>query len=227
MDILETLKNLTTAIIPIVIAITFHEAAHGLIAYKLGDSTARDMGRLTLNPFPHIDPFNTVIMPIMLFVISNGSFIFGAAKPVPVNFNNLKNPKRDTAIVSAAGPASNIIIAFISILILKLLPNTASMAGLSIKILLPVSKMLMYSIYFNIFLAAFNLLPIPPLDGGRILTSLLPFRQSYQFSRIEPYGFFIILGLWALGLMTYIIVPIQYLIKVIISIFLIPFGGLG
>jgi Zn-dependent protease len=225
-EIIETLRNLTTAIIPILIAITFHEVAHGYAAYKLGDPTAKDLGRLTLNPVPHIDLFNTVFMPIAMFLVSNGSFIFGAAKPVPVNFNNLRNPKRDIALVAAAGPLSNIIIAFISILLLKMLPNSIEISGIYAKILIPISKMLMYSIYFNIFLAAFNLLPIPPLDGGRIVTTLLPYKHAYQFAKLEPYGFIIMLGLWGVGLMTYIILPIQYLIKVIITIFLIPFGGM-
>jgi len=225
LDIIETLKNITVAVAPIVIAITFHEAAHGYIANKLGDPTAKNLGRLTLNPIAHIDPFNTVIMPLVLFVLSNGSFIFGSAKPVPVNFGNLRNPKRDTALVAAAGPVSNIIIAFISILILKILPHLSDSSGLTAMIVLPVGKMLMYSVYFNIFLAAFNLLPIPPLDGGRIVISFLPYRQAYKYSRLEPYGFFIVIALWAFGLAAYIIGPIQYLIKLIITFFLIPFGG--
>ncbi|MBF0541210.1 MAG: site-2 protease family protein [Nitrospirae bacterium] len=225
-NILETIRNLTTAIIPIIIAITFHEAAHGYAAYKLGDSTAKDMGRLTLNPAPHIDPFNTIFIPIIMFVLSNGSFIFGAAKPVPVNFNNLRHIRRDSVIVAAAGPFSNIVLVIISILLLKVIPNTDDMNNMYTKVLIPVIKMMYYSIYFNIFLAAFNLLPIPPLDGGRIVTSLLPFRYGYQFGKLEPYGFIIILGLWALGIINYVIVPIQYLIRLIIKIFMIPFGGI-
>jgi Zn-dependent protease len=217
------------AALPILIAITFHEVAHGYVAYKLGDPTAKMMGRLTLNPVAHIDPFGTVIVPIMLFVLSNGAFIFGSAKPVPVNFNNLGHPRRDSALVSAAGPAANVCIAFVSILLFilsyKFFPATAS-NELSSKIIIPLQIMLKYSISFNIFIAAFNLLPIPPLDGGRIATSLLPLKHAYQFSKLEPYGILIVLGLWFLGIAQYIIAPIRIFIEFVIGLLLIPFGGL-
>jgi Zn-dependent protease len=166
----------------------------------------------------------------MLFIFSNGTFIFGSAKPVPVNFNNLRHPRRDSALVSAAGPATNVIIAFASILLFILLykisPQSPSSPFISQKIMIPLSIMLQYSITFNIFIAAFNLLPVPPLDGGRIVTSLLPTKHSYQFSKLEPYGILIVLALWFTGIAYYIIVPIQTFIKLIIQIFLIPFGGL-
>jgi Zn-dependent protease len=230
LDLTSVVKDLLIAAIPILIAITFHEVAHGFVAYKYGDSTAKMMGRLTLNPIAHIDPVGTIIVPLMLFIFSKGTFIFGTAKPVPVNFDNLRHPRRDSAIVSAAGPATNVIIAFLSILLLVLIYKISivftSSAFIGQKIIIPLNKMLQYSVSFNIFIAAFNLLPVPPLDGGRIVTSLLPAKHSYQFSKIEPYGILIVLILWFTGIARYIIVPIQLLIKLIISMFLLPLGGL-
>jgi len=227
---LSIIKQLIIAVIPILIAITFHEVAHGFIAYKLGDPTAKMMGRLTLNPLAHIDPIGTIFVPLMLFILSNGAFIFGSAKPVPVNFYNLKQPRRDSAIVSAAGPATNIIIAFLSILISIFLLKLMSLFSVSPffreKIVYPVALMLQYSITFNIFLAAFNLLPVPPLDGGRIVVSLLPAKHSYQFSKLEPYGILIVLVLWFTGIARFIIEPLSLFIKLLIALFLAPFGGL-
>jgi Zn-dependent protease len=230
LDLTSVVKDLLIAAIPILIAITFHEVAHGFVAYKYGDPTAKMMGRLTLNPIAHIDPVGTIIVPLMLFIFSKGTFIFGTAKPVPVNFYNLRHPRRDSALVSAAGPATNVIIAFLSILLLVLISKISivfnSSAFIGQKIILPLYKMLQYSISFNIFIAAFNLLPVPPLDGGRIVTSLLPTKHSYQFSKIEPYGILIVLILWFTGIAHYIIVPIQLFIKLIIHLLLLPVGGL-
>jgi Zn-dependent protease len=228
LDYLSLIRSLLLAAVPILISITFHEIAHGYTAYKLGDPTAKMMGRLTINPIAHIDPVGTVLIPIMLFILSNGSFIFGSAKPVPVAFNNLRNPRRDSALVSAAGPATNIILSFVSILLLIVLFKVAPSLPLTVneRIIAPLELMLKYSISFNVFIAAFNLLPIPPLDGGRILTSLLPAQHAYQFSKLEPYGIFIVLALWFTGIARYIIMPIQAFIELIIRIFLIPFGGL-
>lgn len=229
MDFASTVQRLIIAAIPILVAITFHEVAHGFVANKLGDPTAKMMGRLTLNPIAHIDPVGTIIVPVMLFILSNGAFIFGTAKPVPVNFHNLKRPRRDSALVSAAGPATNIIIAFISILLYILVQVVfppSSSSAFNQKITTPLVMMIQYSITFNIFIAAFNLFPVPPLDGGRIATSLLPTKYAYHFSKLEPYGILIVLGLWFTGIAHYIIVPIQAFIEIIIQIFLLPFGGL-
>jgi Zn-dependent protease len=195
LDYVSLVRNLLLAAVPILISITFHEIAHGYTAYKLGDPTAKMMGRLTINPIAHIDPVGTVLMPIMLFILSNGSFIFGSAKPVPVAFNNLRNPRRDSALVSAAGPAANIILSFVSILLFIMLVNVAPHLPLSV-------------------------------NDRRILTSLLPTKHAYQFSKLEPYGIFIVLALWFMGIARYIIIPIQAFIELIIRIFLIPFGGL-
>ena len=228
MDFTSTVQKLIIAAIPILVAITFHEVAHGFVANKLGDPTAKMMGRLTLNPIAHIDPIGTIVVPVMLFILSNGSFIFGTAKPVPVNFYNLKRPRRDTALVSAAGPATNIMIAFISILLyilIQVIFPPSSSSTFNQKIMTPLVMMIQYSISFNIFIAAFNLFPVPPLDGGRIATSLLPTKYAYHFSKLEPYGILIVLGLWFTGIAHYIIVPIQTFIEIIIQIFLIPFGG--
>lgn len=229
MDFASTVQRLVIAAIPILVAITFHEVAHGFVANKLGDPTAKMMGRLTLNPIAHIDPVGTIIVPVMLFILSNGAFIFGTAKPVPVNFYNLKRPRRDSALVSAAGPATNIMIAFISILLYILVQVVfppSSSSAFNQKIMTPLVMMIQYSISFNIFIAAFNLFPVPPLDGGRIATSLLPTNYAYHFSKLEPYGILIVLGLWFTGIAHYIIVPIQTFIEIIIQIFLLPFGGL-
>jgi Zn-dependent protease len=230
MDITSIIRNLIIAAPAILIAITFHEIAHGYVANKLGDPTAKMMGRLSLNPLAHIDPIGTVLVPIMLFIMSNGTFMFGAAKPVPVNFLNLRNPKRDSALVSVAGPATNVIIAFVAILLFKTVslfePSSPNPATLGNKIFVPLSYMIYYMIQFNIFIAAFNLLPIPPLDGGRIVTSLLPTKHAYEFSKLEPYGMLIVIGLWVIGIARYIIVPLQMLIEFILRIMLIPFGGM-
>jgi len=229
LDFTSTVQKLIIAAIPILVAITFHEVAHGFVANKLGDPTAKMMGRLTLNPIAHIDPIGTIIVPVMLFILSNGAFIFGTAKPVPVNFYNLKRPRRDSALVSVAGPATNIMIAFISILLyilIQVIFPPSSSSTFNQKIMTPLVMMIQYSISFNIFIAAFNLFPVPPLDGGRIATSLLPTKYAYHFSKLEPYGILIVLGLWFTGIAHYIIVPIQAFIEIIIQIFLLPFGGL-
>ncbi|MBF0337513.1 MAG: site-2 protease family protein [Nitrospirae bacterium] len=228
MDIVQILRSLSVAALPILIAITFHEVAHGWIADKRGDPTAKEMGRLTLNPIAHIDLMGTIIMPIMLFILSSGSFIFGSAKPVPVNFGRLKNPRVDAALVSAAGPGANIVIATVSIVLIaiiaRLYPSPHNPEFMSSKVLIPVEQMLRYSVYFNVFLAAFNLIPIPPLDGGRIVVSLLPYRQAYQYSRIEPYGILIVLALWVTGMAQYIITPIQRVVQFLIGMILMPLG---
>lgn len=224
------LLNLIIAAPAILTAITFHEIAHGWAANRFGDPTAKMMGRLSLNPLAHIDPVGTVIVPIMLFILSNGTFMFGSAKPVPVNFLNLRNPRRDSALVSAAGPAANVVIAFAGVLLLKLIslfmPNVSGASFIGSRVALPLYYMVFYLVKFNIFIAAFNLLPVPPLDGGRIVTSLLPTKHAYEFSKLEPYGMLIVIGLWVVGIARYIIIPLQMLIELVLRILLVPFGGL-
>lgn len=193
--------------------------AHGWVAEKRGDPTARLMGRLTLNPLPHIDLIGTILMPIVLLVVSKGNFMFGYAKPVPVNFNNLRRPKQDMVWVAAAGPITNVILAVISGMLLRLIVMFNPKIAVYIRfqsqpqdwsdpmtmILLPFAWMLFYGVLFNVLLAVFNMIPIPPLDGGRVMVGLLPERQSAALGNLEPYGFMIIillvfldpLGIWS------------------------------
>ena len=192
----EYVQRISIWAIPILAAIVFHEVAHGWVAFRLGDPTAARMGRLTLNPISHIDLFGTVILPLML-VIAHAPFLFGYAKPVPVNFQNLRNPKKDMVWVALAGPATNIILAFVSFLLIKILvtldlPRDGSLVS---TIVIPLIYMLRASASINIVLAVFNTFPIPPLDGGRVLVGLLPEPYSTTVARVEPYGFLIIVVL--------------------------------
>jgi len=183
---------------------------HGWVANYYGDDTARSQGRLTLNPLAHIDPFGTIVMPLLCLLLFPGGFLFGWAKPVPVTPGRLRNPRRDMALVAAAGPAMNLVLAIASALFLSLLlfidptlqdywppqPGSEPRQDLLGMLLLPLVAMALFSIMINTLLFAFNLLPIPPLDGGRILVSILPLRSALTLSRLEPYGMFIILGLF-------------------------------
>ena len=192
---LSSVQLIAIAIIPIVFAVVVHEVAHGWVALQLGDDTAYRMGRLTLNPLKHIDPIGTILVPIVL-ILTLG-FAFGWAKPVPVNFNNLRNQRRDTALVAIAGPFSNLLMAMAWLVIGKLatlLPNSLAMFAS------PLIYMSMFGVLINSILMVFNLLPIPPTDGGRIAVSLLPPRLGYGLSRVEPYGLIIILVLMLTGI---------------------------
>ena len=187
----NAIQSIILSIIPLLLAITLHEAAHGWAAKRFGDATAFMLGRITLNPLKHIDPIGTVIMPIALWVLSSGSFTFGYAKPVPVNFNNLNNPKRDMVWVAFAGPAVNLIQAFIW----GLIAIVAASMELSGSMGQFVHGMCQAGLWINVLLFVFNLLPLPPLDGGRIAVGLLPRQQSNLLARVEPYGFYIVLAL--------------------------------
>ncbi|MBF0328508.1 MAG: site-2 protease family protein [Nitrospirae bacterium] len=220
MEIEHTIRQIAISAVPILIAIILHEVSHGFVAWKLGDPTAKMLGRLTLNPVSHIDPFGTVIMPIMLLVFSNGQFMFGYAKPVPINPGNFKNPKRDMAISAAAGPAANLLLAVSSVIILKyiLIPSVAFLSAEALdKILKPIAMMLTASVTMNVVLAAFNLLPIPPLDGGRVIMGFLPYKQAAAYSKIEPYGMMIVLLLVVTGFSSYLIMPLARLFMNIIG----------
>ena len=178
----------TTWAIPVIIAITFHEAAHGFVAHQLGDDTAWRLGRVSLNPVRHIDPFGTILLPGMLLLLG-APVLFGYAKPVPVNFGALRRPRRDMMLVAAAGPATNIALAVIASLafhILGYLPGTAAEW---------LADNLRNALILNVMLAVFNLFPLPPLDGGRILVALLPKPAAIAVARLEPFGLLILIGL--------------------------------
>jgi Zn-dependent protease len=205
------IRQIIVSAVPILIAIILHEVSHGFVASKLGDPTAKMMGRLTLNPLAHIDLFGTILMPLILLVSTGGQFVFGYAKPVPINPNNFKNPKRDMAISAAGGPLMNFFVALVSVIILKYLiiplADGASDAVM-VKIIKPMGVMLNASIQINIVLASFNLIPIPPLDGGRVLMGFLPERQAHALGKVEPFGMIIVLVLLVTGMASVVITPL-------------------
>jgi len=205
-----TVRQVAISLIPILIAVTFHEAAHGFAAYRLGDKTAYMVGRMTLNPLKHIDPVGTILLPIALLVLSHGQFTFGYAKPVPINPRNFRNPKRDMAISAAAGPGINLALAIICILLIRLIlfPLAQIVPAITDTILRPLYMILSAGVMWNLFLGLFNMIPIPPLDGGRVAVGLLPGRQAYALSRLEPYGIIIVLVLFYFFNIAYIFWPI-------------------
>jgi len=193
---LKILPQLSVWVLPVMAAIILHEVAHGLVAYRLGDPTALNRGRLTLNPLPHIDPIGTIALPLFLVAIQS-PFVFGWAKPVPVNFANLPNPKRDMVKVAVAGPLTNVVLAVVSALIMHVLvavlADPSARSGMSGAVLTPIAYMARNSVVINVVLAVFNLIPILPLDGGRVLAGLLPVRQAIAFARLERYGMLIVM----------------------------------
>jgi len=216
------IQKIVVSILPILVAITFHEVSHGFVANKLGDPTARFTGRLKLNPLVHIDPIGTLLMPVMLFVLTNGQFVFGYAKPVPINPMNFKDPRRDMAISAAAGPVTNILLAIVSQIILAhiIIPANNIVPGVfSMSVLRPLEMMFHYSVLINIVLAVINLIPVPPLDGGRVLVGFLPHKQAVSYSRIEPYGFIIVMLLLVTGIANIIIYPVIFFIYTLVALF--------
>jgi len=202
MEELTTVQRVAVWALPVLFAITVHEVAHGWVAKKLGDPTAMMLGRLTLNPIKHIDPIGTVVVPVALMLL--GGFIFGWARPVPVTWENLKNPKRDMALVAIAGPFANLLMAIAWALIMKL---GFMLGGDASWLAWPLIYMGGAGIVINAILMRLNLLPIPPLDGGRVLAGLLPGPWAWQLSRIEPYGLMIMVGLLATGMLGKILGP--------------------
>lgn len=193
MDIANLLQTVLIYALPVLFAITVHEAAHGYAARHFGDDTAAMMGRITLNPLKHIDPVGTLLMPLLLYFATSGAFLFGYAKPVPVRFDRLRHPKRDMVWVALAGPGANLLQALLWGVLLYLLLG----AGLTELFFLEMCKA---GILTNVVMFAFNLFPLPPLDGGRILIGLLPWRQAALLARVEPWGFFIVMALVISGL---------------------------
>lgn len=208
----DTIGRIALFALPILVAIVFHEVAHGWVANRLGDPTAARMGRLTLNPIAHVDLFGTILLPLLL-IIAQSPFLFGYAKPVPVNYYNLNNPKRDMVWVALAGPAMNLLLALVSVLAFKFLSpvfGSVEADGISSSLLgffKPVLTMAQYSLVINVVLAVFNIFPLPPLDGGRVLVGLLPEPHSSTVARIEPYGFLILLALLMTRLLDRVIGP--------------------
>jgi len=210
---LEIVFRIISILIPVVFAITVHEVAHGAVARMLGDHTAERQGRLTLNPIAHIDPIGTLLLPGLLLYI--GGLVFGWAKPVPINAYNLKNPKKDMLYVAIAGPIANLLMALLWALILFIL-ETLEIEITSVLVYTFLMTMIQTGIFINLVLMFLNLLPIPPLDGGRVLRSLVNDKLSRKIDLIEPYGIFIVLGLLLMGLLE----PMFNLIQTI-SMFLI------
>ncbi|MEN8213281.1 MAG: site-2 protease family protein [Pseudomonadota bacterium] len=199
MNELTSIQTIAAAALPLLLAITLHEAAHGWSAHRLGDNTAYMLGRVTINPLKHVDPLGTIVVPIAVYILSGFNFAFGWAKPVPVNFSALRNVRRDTALVAFAGPASNLLMLLGWALVIKLI---VSVAGPEYYFSSFVGAMAGFGILINSILAALNLLPLLPLDGGRILNAWLPPNLSQAFEKMEPYGLFIILGLLFTGILS-------------------------
>ena len=220
MDIAQIIQTVAIYALPVLFAITVHEAAHGYVARHYGDNTAYVLGRVTLNPLKHIDPVGTILMPLLLYFATSGAFLFGYAKPVPVRFDKLRNPKRDMVWVALAGPGANLIQAVLWGALGLLLQG----ADVNEFFFL---KMCEGGVLVNVVMFALNLFPLPPLDGGRILVGLLPYRQAELVSRIEPWGFFIVIGLLIAGVISTLwMQPVMALTLWVLKILLMPLAFL-
>ena len=216
MDLAHIIQTVAIYALPVLFAITIHEAAHGYAARHFGDKTAAMMGRVSLNPMRHVDPVGTILMPLILYFATGGSFLFGYAKPVPVNFSRLRNPKRDMVWVALAGPGSNFAQAVLWVVLGYLLVAL----GLHERFFL---EMCRAGLTVNLVMFAFNLFPLPPLDGGRILVGLLPMRQALAVSRVEPWGFFIVMALVVTGIVgNFWLRPLITLGEALIAVLLSP-----
>ena len=221
MDIAHLIQTVAIYALPVLFAITVHEAAHGYAAKHFGDDTAYVLGRITLNPLKHIDPVGTILMPLMLYFATGGSFLFGYAKPVPVRFGNLRNPKRDMVWVALAGPGANLAQALLWGILLYVLVAVGITETFFI-------KMCQGGMLVNVVMFVFNLFPLPPLDGGRILVGLLPYKQAELVSRVEPWGFFIVMALVVAGVISSLwMQPLMALTFGLLDIVLTPFAMLA
>ncbi|HQR99995.1 MULTISPECIES: site-2 protease family protein [unclassified Polaromonas] len=220
MDFANLIQTVAIYALPVLFAITVHEAAHGYVARHFGDNTAWMLGRVTLNPLKHIDPVGTILMPLLLYFATSGAFLFGYAKPVPVQFGKLRNPKRDMVWVALAGPGANLAQALLWGIALYLLQGT----GISEPFFI---KMCQAGILVNVVMLVFNLFPLPPLDGGRVLVGLLPWKQAMLVSRVEPWGFFIVMALVISGVITNLWMrPLMTLTYALLEIVLTPLAML-
>ena len=211
---MEIIALLALWALPVLVAVVFHEVAHGYVAYHLGDDTAARRGRLTLNPFAHVDPFGTVLMPLLLLLLG-APFLFGYAKPVPVNYANLRRPRQDMVLVALAGPLTNLLLAAVSALVKWAIPAFLFrdwMPDFLLKNLAVIALMAEYSVMMNIGLAVFNLLPIPPLDGGRVATGLLPYEPARFLASLEPFGMVIVMLLLMAGVLDKVLGPVAHLL---------------
>jgi Zn-dependent protease len=211
----EIIQTIAVYALPVIFAITLHEAAHAYAAKYFGDATAYAQGRMSLNPARHIDPIGTILIPIVMFIATSGAFFFGYAKPVPVDWGNLRKPKRDMAWVALAGPAANLVMALMWLVLAIMLRALDVQEPFFV-------KMAQAGVWFNLLIFAFNLFPLPPLDGGRIMTSMLPHRLAFKFAQIEPYGFFIVLGLAFLKLLHYWIIPVMAVAETVLLLIVSP-----
>jgi len=216
MDFANIIQTVAIYALPVLFAITIHEAAHGYVARYFGDNTAWTLGRVTLNPLKHIDPVGTIVMPLLLYIATSGAFLFGYAKPVPVQFGRLRNPKRDMIWVALAGPGSNLMQALLWGIGFYFLQGAGVTEAFFI-------KMCQAGILVNVVMFVFNLFPLPPLDGGRVLVGLLPYKQAVLVSRIEPWGFFVVMALVLAGVLsTYWMRPLMDLTYAFLQTVLTP-----
>ncbi len=211
----DLIQTIAVYALPVLFAITLHEAAHAYAARYFGDATAYAQGRMSLNPIKHIDPFGTIVIPVLLYVATSGAFLFGYAKPVPIDYGNLRKPKRDMAWVALAGPGAN----FAMALMWMIFAIVLGIANVNEPFFM---RMAQAGVLTNLVMFAFNLFPIPPLDGGRVLTSLLPNRYAYKFAQIEPYGFFIVMGLVLLKVLYFWMVPVMTIAHAALKLILSP-----
>ena len=217
MNFPELIQTVLIYALPVIFAITLHEAAHGYVANKLGDNTALMLGRVTLNPWPHIDPLGTLLMPAVLYVATGGNFLFGYARPVPVRFGHLNHPKRDMIWVALAGPGINFVQALAWLLAFYLMKSLGVTEAYFL-------KMSLAGVVVNTSMFVFNLFPLPPLDGGRVLVGLLPWRAAVGLSKVEPYGMYIVLALVAFNLINdYWMAPLMKWTVFVLSLILSPF----